>query len=175
MQATRTIVPLFLLVAVVTAGCGDDDPEAVELTAVDYAFEDLPDRVKVGTEITMHNDSSTELHELIAYRLPDDEKRSAADLMALPETELGALFAGPPPFALVAPPGESSTPVIGDGTITEPGRYLVFCAIPQGADPAEAMAAMQVAAEADAGPPQIAGGPPHFVHGMYNEFVVEAD
>jgi hypothetical protein len=172
----------------VAAGCGDDaDSDSPSLTAtstttgdatfevvaVDYAFDDLPAEVPAGTALRMHNESSAELHEFIAYRLPDDETRSADELMALPEEELGALFAGEPDFGLVAPPGESSFPVIGDGTLTEPGRYLVFCAIPTGADPDEAMAAMQEAVQSQSGPPQIAGGPPHFMHGMYGELVVE--
>jgi plastocyanin len=156
------------------ASCGDDEQDAVEVTATDFRFEGLPERIEAGTEVTMRNASSTELHELIAFRLPDGEQRSADELMSLPEEELGALFAGPPPFGLVAAPGESSTPALGDGTFTEPGRYLVFCAIPTGADPAEAMAAMREAGDApEGGPPAITGGPPHFVHGMYAELFVE--
>jgi hypothetical protein len=70
----------------------------------------------------------------------------------------------------LAPPGEDGMFVVGDGTITEPGRYAVICAIPVGADPEEFMAA---AAEASSGPPQVEGGPPHFTQGMYAELVVE--
>lgn len=174
MRPIRSLVSLTLLMALAAPGCGDDDPEAVEITAVDYAFEGLPDRVDAGTEITMKNESSTELHELIAYRLPDDEDRSVSELMALPEEELGPLFAGPPPFGLVAAPGETSNPIIGDGTIKEPGRYVIFCAIPEGADPEEAIAAMEAAAaDPNAGPPQIEGGPPHFILGMLAELVVD--
>ncbi len=33
-------------------------------------------------------------------------------------------------------PGEEGMPVVGDGTVTEPGRYAVVCFIPVGADPA---------------------------------------
>ena len=60
----------------------------------------------------------------------------------------------------------------GDGTLTEPGRYLVFCAIPTGADPDDAMVAMQEAVDSQSGPPQIDGGPPHLAQGMYGELVV---
>lgn len=200
MRATHMLVPLAIL-ATFAAGCGDDDadadatsastaaastaaastgaqaatdaPEPVEIVAVDYGFEGVPPRVPVGTPLSMRNESSVEIHEFIAYRLADDEERSAEELMALPEEELGALFAGEPDFGLVAPPGEASFAVIGDGTLTEPGRYLIFCAIPQGADPAEAMVAMQEAVQSNSGPPQIEGGAPHFVHGMYGELVVE--
>ena len=57
---------------------------------------------------------------------------------------------------------------VGDGTLQEPGRYLVICTIPTGADPAE-----YLAAEATSnGPPDVEGGPPHFTHGMYAELDV---
>ena len=72
--------------------------------------------------------------------------------------------------ALSRAPGEAGFPVVGDGTLTEPGRYAIICSIPIGADPAEFLAAAQESTE---GPPQVAGGPPHFTSGMYGELVVE--
>lgn len=59
---------------------------------------------------------------------------------------------------------------VGDGRLTERGRYLVFCAIPVGADPA---AYLQAAQSATGGPPQVAGGPPHFSQRMYGEITVK--
>ena len=53
---------------------------------------------------------------------------------------------------MVAGPGEDGIPVVGDGTITEPGRYAVICAIPIGADPAAVAEAMQTAELGAAGP-----------------------
>ena len=50
------------------------------------------------------------------------------------------MFSGEPAMVLVAGPGEDGMAVVGDGTVTEPGRYVVACAIPIGADPAEIMA-----------------------------------
>jgi hypothetical protein len=44
------------------------------------------------------------------------------------------------------------------------------CFIPTGADPQEYLTAAQ---EATDGPPQVEGGPPHVVHGMFAEFTVE--
>jgi hypothetical protein len=148
--------------------------EAVEVVAVDYAFEGLPGSIPAGTALRLRNDSDAEVHELIAVRLPADEQRSAEELVALPEEEMGALFTGPPDIALVAPPGEEGFPVLGDGTFAEAGRYLLLCNIPTGADPAAALQAMEEAAAApEAGPPQIEGGPPHFTAGMFAELVVE--
>lgn len=143
-------------------------PAQVEVTAIDFAFTGLPERMAVGTTLTLLNDSSVELHELVAIRLPDDETRSVEDLIGDPE-DLAAYFPSVT-TVLIAPPDEAGVAVEGTGQLTEPGRYAIICAIPTGADPAEYMAA---AAEAEGGPPDVAGGAPHFVAGMYAELVVE--
>lgn len=161
----------------VLAGCGDGGATAttVAVKAVDYGFEGLPSKVRAGSTFTLTNASKAEAHELTAMRLPDGERRPAAELVRLPEDQLGALFAGPPAFVLVAPPGGNSTAALGDGKLREPGRYLMLCFVPTGADPAVFMQATQKAAAAgsDSGPPTIAGGPPHLAHGMYAELTVE--
>lgn len=146
-----------------------DAPPTVSIGLVDYSFEDVPDRIPAGTPLSISNASTTEVHELVAVRLPDDETRTAEQLVALPPAELGALIGAEPAAVLIAPPGEDGFPVVGDGTLTEPGRYLLLCSIPLGADPAEYLAAAQTSA----GPPQVAGGPPHFTAGMYAEVEVE--
>lgn len=160
------------------AGCSDDDtaaaadePPVIEVRAVDFAFEDLPDRVPLGTTLTLVNDAPSELHELVAVRLGDDEDRAADELVSLPPPEMGAtLFADEPAMVLLAAPGGEQITAVGDGTLTEPGRYLVLCIIPTGVDPDVYLAA---AAETEEGPPQVDGGPPHIAHGMYAELVVE--
>lgn len=101
-------------------------------------------------------------------RLPDDETRSVEELLALPEEELMALFPGPPATVLMAPPGGEQVAAVGDGTLSEPGRYALVCFIPTGADP---VAFMEQAGPD--GPPEVDGGPPHIVHGMHAELVVE--
>lgn len=167
--------PIALLL--VLAGCGDSGTKAttVAVKAVDYGFEGLPPKVGTGSTFTMTNESKVEAHELTALRLPDGERRSAAELVRLPEDQLGALFSGPPALGLVANPGGKSTVAVGDGKLREPGRYLMLCFVPTGADPAAFMEAAQKAAAAgpESGPPQIAGGPPHLAHGMYAELTVE--
>jgi hypothetical protein len=155
----------------------DTDPagedHTLHVTAVDFAFEDLPSEIPAGTRITLGNEAPSELHELVAIRLPDEETRPATELMTLPEAELGALLAGAEPATvLLTEPGGEQIPAVGDGTLTEPGRYLILCAIPTGVDPAVYLAA---AAESAGGPPQVDGGPPHFANGMFAEVtVVEA-
>jgi hypothetical protein len=188
-QPTRLARPLLplLAIALAAAGCGDDDDQsetsdtaptetsapatdgAVEVVAVDYGYEGLPAEVDAGATLTLRSDSEQEVHELVAFALPEDEVRPAEELLGLPEEELGALFSGEPAMVLVAPPGEVGFPVVGDGTVTTPGRYLVFCAIPIGADPAEFLAAAQ---DPEGGPPDVAGGPPHFTGGMFAELTV---
>jgi hypothetical protein len=192
------LVALPLVVALAASGCGDDDDDAsdgatdavsattapadadaggdggeddavTEVVAVDFGFDGLPDTIEAGTRLTLRNDSDVEVHELVAMAIPQGETRSAEELLALPEPELFAALPGEPALVLVAPPGEESVPVVGDGTL-EAGRYLVLCAIPTGADPDELMQAMQ---EASGGPPQVDGGPPHFTSGMYAELTVE--
>ena len=143
------------------------DPVMVE--ASDYKFEAIPDEFPAGTQMTLTNKSDKELHELVAFRVPDAEKRPVAELMALPEAELGALFAGDPATVIIAPPKSDGFPAVGTGIISEPGRYVFVCFIPTGADPDEYMAAAEAST---GGPPDVAGGPPHFVNGMFAEATV---
>ncbi len=158
------------VVALLGAGCGDGD-DTRTVTATDYRFEDLPESVEAGTTLTLENESTTELHEMAFTRLPDDEKRPVDELVKLPEAEAEALFSGPPALVMFDPPGDAEPiKALGDGRLTEKGRYLVMCSIPTGADPA---AFLQASQASQGGPPQVAGGPPHFVHGMYGEITVE--
>lgn len=187
--------------AVLTAACGDDDvsatpttstkPAAVsstaptttaptgpgdhahhdlDVTAVDFAFEGLPATIEAGTKLTLTNAAAKELHELVAIRLPDSERRPVAELMKLGPAEVEKILgAAPPATVLLAPPGADQISAVGDGTLTEPGRYLLLCAIPMGVDPAEYLAA---AAAAGGQKPDVKGGPPHLVAGMYAELTV---
>lgn len=186
---------LMLAVSVTAVACGDDDgsgsgaeadsattqatsattagtadgPGEISVSAVDYAYEDLPASIAAGSELTLRNRSATELHELVAFELPDSETRAAAQLFELPREELERALGGPPVTVLLAPPGEAGFAAVGDATLTEPGRYVFACFVPTGADPQ----AYLEAAEASQGePPQVAGGPPHFVRGMTADVTV---
>src|SRR3546814_4616589 len=107
---------------------------------------------------------------MVIFSIPSDETRSVDELAALPAEELETLFSGEPAAVLVAMPGEDGIPVLGTGAVTEPGRYVAVCNIPQGADPAAYLAAMQSGSD-DA--PEVEGGAPHFTLGMYAGFTVE--
>lgn len=169
----RTIALLSAtLVAGILTGCSSAGaaPSSADVELVDYAFVGLPDELASGATISIDNTSDSELHEFVALRLPDGEERSAEELLQLPPEELAAFFPGVATVLLQAPGSDEVIPAEGDGTLAQPGRYLVICAIPTGADPGEYLAA---AAEAEGGPPEgVAGGPPHFVNGMWAELTV---
>ena len=152
-----------------TEADGGAEGETVEVTAVDYAFEGLPERVEVGTTFTLTNESEVELHELVALRLDDDETRSAEEILADPASQEAFESGGPPAMVILAAPGSDTPgPVVGDGSLSEPGRYLMACFVPTGADPDEFLNAPP-----SDGPPQVEGGPPHFTQGMVAELIVE--
>jgi len=140
----------------------------VAVNAVDYGFEDLPATVPAGSKLTLTNTSANEPHEIVVLGpLPADETRSVEELLALPEDELPAIE---PATVIIAMPGEEGMAVVGDGTLTKPGRYAVICSFPVGLDPAVLIEALE--SETD-GPPDLGDGPPHFTLGMFAELTVE--
>ena len=148
------------------------EPGVVTITATDYTFQNVPPSIPMGSRLVIENLSAAELHEIVAFRLPDAETRPVGELMMLPQQELTAALGGAPRAVLLQAPGSGDTiNAVGDGTLGEPGRYVILCGIPIGADPGEYLTA---AAASPGGPPQgVAGGPPHLVAGMFAEFVVE--
>lgn len=153
------------------SGCGGEDPTAdlptaIEIVGDDYSFVGVPEEIAAGATITLRNDSDDELHEIVALRLPDDEDRSAAALLQLPPEETGAF--GRPAAVILAPVGGGNINAVGSGTLDEAGRYLLFCSIPVGADEAEYLEAAATSETA----PEVDGGPPHFVEGMWAEVTV---
>ncbi|MEO6124415.1 MAG: hypothetical protein ABIR32_11955 [Ilumatobacteraceae bacterium] len=167
--------------AVAGAACGESDDQAstptdaaaVTIVLRDYAFGGVPATISSGTPLAVRNESTKEAHELTAFRLADSETRSLTELQALSPDEFGGIVPGAPVLAIAARPLEGGTLVLGDGTLHEPGRYLLVCFIPAGADPDQVMTAMSAAAaDPGAGPPQIDGGPPHVAAGMIAELVV---
>lgn len=166
----KRLLALTSVLGLLLVACSSGGPQEVTVGLEDYAFVGLPDELVAGSTLSIDNRSEDELHELVAVLLPDDEERAVEELVQLPPEELAAFFPGVQ-TVLLQPPGSDETIVAeGDGTLTEPGRYFVLCAIPTGADPQEYLAA---AAEAEGGPPQgVEGGPPHFVNGMWAEVTV---
>ena len=185
------------ILAVALTGCGNETPEevaatataeegptatsepaasekadVVEITAVDYGFEDVPESVAPGTELTLANASTAEVHEMVVFRVDDDQTMSLDEIVRTAAEESD----GPPPEWLqfagvdIAMPGEAGFAPEGPVVLDEPGRYLLLCFIPTGADPAVYEEAMTSGAT-DA--PPIDAGPPHVAEGMAAELMVE--
>jgi hypothetical protein len=128
--------------AAVHTDCGY---ESLDVTAVDYDFQGVPDSVSSGTTTVALTNDGSEQHEMVLLRRADGETRSVDELLALPEDEaMEALaFTG----AAFAEPGET-------GFLTadlEAGDYVAVCFLPVGG------------AE---------DGAPHFTRGMVTEFEV---
>lgn len=167
-EATAAATEVATETATATEAATEAAGESVEVTAVDYGFEGLPESVEAGTKLSLTNSSEAELHELVAFRIPDGEERSVEELLALPEEEQMAIFSGPPAAVIIAAPGSSeSIYAVGDGVLSEAGRYVVACFIPVGADPEAYMEAAEGGEQ-----PEAEGGPPHFVEGMWAELTV---
>lgn len=192
--------PRYRLAAVLLAGtallaaCGDDDEdvsatpgdqepasssttapagETINVVGVDYAFEGLPAEISAGTKVNFTNGTkANEVHEFVAIRIPDTETRAVSELVKLPEEEIDAIFgSGPPAAVLIAPPGGAPMiPAVGDGTISQPGRYAVVCFIPTGAEATAYLAALEAST---GGPVDVPGGPPHAANGMFAEVKVK--
>ena len=121
--------------------------EESTVTAVDYAFEDVPESLSAGTNaITLDNQSEAdEEHEFVIFRKADGETRSAEELLNDPAAE----EEGPGEFVGVAfaPPGATASSLVE----LEAGDYIAACFIPLGGDES---------------------APPHFTQGMFTEFSV---
>jgi hypothetical protein len=152
-------------------GDNGDEAETITVGAFDYGYTDLPGEIAAGTTIVMRNDSDAEVHEILAFRLPDDEDRPIQDLMQLSEEELMPLL--DMRGVALAPPGADSTALpVPPLTLEQPGRYVFLCIIPTNAPPDEVMAAVQAfveSGEEEGAPDYPETGPPHFVNGMFAE------
>lgn len=165
---------LIIAAGLVLAACASTGSTPVsgtiEVTGQDYSYSGIPDVVASGAELTFSNASDAEFHEMVVMKIADLETRTIEELLELPESESEALveFQG----VLFAMPGEAGSGPEGGSsvTVTESGRYAVFCFIPQGADPAVVAEAMQSGGE---GPPDLGDGTPHALLGMVAEFQVE--
>jgi hypothetical protein len=121
--------------------CGFD---TVEVTAVDYRFEGLPETLDAGTTGVKLTNEGAEHHELVVVRFNDGDTTALDDLLAMSEEEAvrHATFVG----VIGADPGSWGSSFMD----LETGRYAAFCPIPMGGE----------------------DGPPHFMQGMAAEFEV---
>ncbi|MGI9603306.1 MAG: hypothetical protein ACR2QE_15580 [Acidimicrobiales bacterium] len=148
------------------------ESNTIEVLATDYAFSGIPETIAAGTELTLFNESTEEVHEVLAFKVAEGEERSLAELVALPPEEVEAVteLRG----VLVAYPGEAGFAPEGPVVLEEPGRYAFLCLIPTGADPVVYRETVDANIEAGIpGPPDVEGGPPHVVEGMFAQAIVE--
>lgn len=151
---------------------GQDDPTPrapqtgpidINVIGTDYAFGGIPSNIASGSTLNLRNISTEEVHEIVAFKLADDEIRPATELFELPEAELRAALGDRPAVAIVAAPREEGDVVSGRATLTESGRYAFGCFVPTGAD-LEAY----LAAGGGSG-----SGAPHYTEGMFAEARVD--
>lgn len=119
--------PMAAIGEAVYDGCEVDT--RLEVTGVDYGFDDLPRQVDAGSvALRFTNASEVEQHELVLMRRNDGTTASVDELMALPPDQLMSqlTMAG----VVFADPGGSQV-LLGE---LEPGSYIAVCMIPTGGD-----------------------------------------
>lgn len=126
--------------------------ERIDVRAVDYAFEGVPETIPAGTVAFEFSNEGTEMHEMLMVRYKHPST-TIDDLMKLSDREaqkvidfLGASF---------GPPGVTDL----ENKQLTPGKYALLCFVPVGSTSEKA------ARKAD--------GPPHVAKGMSAEFTVE--
>jgi plastocyanin len=166
------VVPALVIVTALLSGCGDDDDdddtssadaseetaseeddgdsggEAIEVTAVDYAFEDLPSEI-AGGNVTVHLTNEGETAHEIAFINIGEESNAASFF-----DDFGPVIQGgaPWPDYVSNVAGANEAEAGSDFTATyqlDPGTYMVFCALT--GTPED---------------PESEESPPHFAQGM---------
>lgn len=125
----------------------------------------LTEVVAAGSTISLNTGDGGERHEFVVLLIPEDETRSVDGLLHLSDPELTQVLGATPALVTIALPGTTDTPgpVVGDGTLAEPGRYVFVCTFPEGTT-VEGVQNSQ-------GP--LSGENPHYVLGMVGELTVE--
>src|SRR5688500_9024492 len=128
MRRKVLIIAAGLALAACATATGNPVSGTIAVTARDYSFEDDPDVVAPGAEVTLTNQSEAEVHEMVLIRIADLENRTIEELLELPDEESESLveFQG----VLIAMPGEEGSSPEGAGssiTVGEPGRYAMVC------------------------------------------------
>ena len=147
-------------------------PPEMVITATDYEFQGVPEIVPSGTKISLVNASTTEFHTAFIIRLPEGDERTREELTAISPQDLLPHFGpgrGVDQAIFHARPGESHYEIrLGGPMVRAPGRYVIMCFVPVGADPAE------VEEQVRFGPPQQTDGVlRHDQVGQFAEFIVE--
>jgi hypothetical protein len=164
---TSRVVP-----STTTEAPGPTTPPDLVITATDYEYHGVPETVPPGTTIRLVNASNSEFHSAYIIRLPDGDERTREELTAMSPQDLLPHYGpgrGVMQVVIYARPGESQYSMdLGGPRVRAPGRYVIMCFIPVGANPVE------MEDQVPWGPPkQTEGVPRHDQVGMFAEFTVE--
>jgi len=131
--------------SVIGADVHDGCPlEAIDVTAVEYAFQGVPEELTAGRTSFALTNAGVEDHEMVLFRLNDGVDMTLDDLLDAGEeafadlTFTGVAFGGP----------DTTAYTVVD---LEPGTYFLLCFIPVGGGD---------------------DGPPHFMEGMRQTITV---
>ncbi len=131
--------------------CGYD---TIEVSAVEYTFENLPTSVPAGRTSFVFTNNGAEIHEMVVFRIDDDVTETIGEILALEDDASSKVqFIG----STVGAQGETDTETLE----LTPGRYAALCFIPVGTTDAT-----------NVGESEEPPGPPHFTAGMQAEFTV---
>jgi hypothetical protein len=145
-QTANTTIDEFL-----TSQCGWP---VTDVTATEYQFGGDLDGLEAGRVGFSFENSGTEAHHMVLFRINDDVTQTMEELFELPDEEIEGMVQDV--GYAQALPGQSDTSFMD---LTE-GRYGMVCFLPVGATTWE---------EANT-----SDGPPHFTQGMFREFTVGA-
>ena len=175
----------FILAAAVPAIAQSEAPAAspaasaaqeadIVVTGVEYAFQDLPTSVPVGTSLGFTN-AGAEVHEFVLVRVADDVTSTVEELMTMEEDPMAAgLVEMVGEMPLFAGPGETAP---GALVVGSEGRYVALCFIPQGLTDMSLLEQAGPDADPSSLPEEvqaILANPPHAALGMVQEFNVTA-
>jgi hypothetical protein len=132
--------------------CADDQ---LQVTALDYEYEGIPQTLAAGTYGWLLDNEGQEWHEIVLMKKNEGVEETWEDLLALGEQDEEAAMAMVEMKGVAfAGPGQRS----GVVTDLEPGEYAAVCFIPVGTTGLDVEGT----------------GPPHVAEGMIHTFTVTA-
>ena len=132
------------------AAIDDCNVNALDVTAIDHAYEDAPTTIKAGPVGFRFRNAGMQDHEMLLLRKNDGTEESFDELLRLPRQEIEEKVTGFGTY--FAAPGDTEARIV-----TLPaGAFLMVCTLP--AEPADGESDSQ--------------GSPHFMLGMTHEFSV---
>jgi hypothetical protein len=145
------------------------DGPVLEVIGVEYAYEEAPAEVPVGSSLSLTNGGS-EVHEILLYRVNDGVTETLDELLTMEDPEAAGLVELVGDGPLIAVPGATAE---GTLPLEREGRYAIVCFIPQGLT-AEIFEALPPDVGPADLPPELQAAPPHVALGMAQEFTVTA-